>query len=652
MAKSAISRLPEEISEPTIGDMLAIDNIIAGKTMNIPFELLIGGKVLIPDRNETDQGITGNSKSIKACVDAIGSDTGTIFLRHSSGSAKTTYNLTTDIIIPSNITLKREPGAIINGTGKLTLVGIIGNFDRGQYFGSSLTFELTSASLQRFLFPEWWGIDGVADEVEINKALECAHTADTGYGGAADVLVSSGKRYNTAAPILMKHNYSSLVSVVPSRNAVIHRTMTTGNTLTIEPDTPSSNLAQHITVRGLTFYQTANVPTADAHIYMQSANNVHIEKCMMVDGYYGIYMLGGVDCKITDTEIKGTSLTTGNALHSGIYFGKGVNANADDVAGLVVRSLRVEQDGVGCSSYDYGINMQGADGIWIYESHIGCGINGLADVFIHPGSGNHCCGVYFLGCYFETWGVHMYTTHNAAYGLFQFKNCFYDGEGLDTEHGFKIEATCNAYSIQIHGCQMFNWGRSGIRVESSLVRNLSIQDNQVLNCDKSGGGYAGITLLDGVTDFSIIGNQIGDETGGGCAKSIVCGTSGGAGVSNCIVSSNKCQHNTDDKIYVYGAGGVQVRDNVDGAEGLNVASAATVTLPDNGKLFATTGTTNITSIAASWSGREIVLIFLAGLTFTDGSNLKLAGNFVTSPGATITLISNGTNWYEMARSVN
>ena len=37
---------------------------------------------------------------------------------------------------------------------------------------------------------------------------------------------------------------------------------------------------------------------------------------------------------------------------------------------------------------------------------------------------------------------------------------------------------------------------------------------------------------------------------------------------------------------------------------------------------------------------------------TDGSNLKLAGNFVTTADDVITLVCDGTNWFEMSRSVN
>lgn len=91
--------------------------------------------------------------------------------------------------------------------------------------------------------------------------------------------------------------------------------------------------------------------------------------------------------------------------------------------------------------------------------------------------------------------------------------------------------------------------------------------------------------------------------------------------------------------------------NADGVSSA-VASAGTVTLPSIGSYFTITGTTNITSITASWIGRLVTLNFGGVLTFTDGSNLLLAGNLATTADDTITLRSDGTNWIEVARSVN
>lgn len=84
-----------------------------------------------------------------------------------------------------------------------------------------------------------------------------------------------------------------------------------------------------------------------------------------------------------------------------------------------------------------------------------------------------------------------------------------------------------------------------------------------------------------------------------------------------------------------------------------VASAAALTLNTDVDTFFVSGTTNVTSIpAAGHTGHTVTLIFQGILTFTDGSNLILAGNFVTSADDVITLFCDGTNWYEKGRSVN
>lgn len=87
--------------------------------------------------------------------------------------------------------------------------------------------------------------------------------------------------------------------------------------------------------------------------------------------------------------------------------------------------------------------------------------------------------------------------------------------------------------------------------------------------------------------------------------------------------------------------------------GASVASAAALPLP-TGRIFHVTGTTGITSITSTnfQSGAIITLIFDGALTVTDGSNLKLAGNFTTTADDTLTLGYDGTNWFEICRSVN
>lgn len=124
----------------------------------------------------------------------------------------------------------------------------------------------------------------------------------------------------------------------------------------------------------------------------------------------------------------------------------------------------------------------------------------------------------------------------------------------------------------------------------------------------------------------------------------------------CVVAGNK----TDGLGESIGFIGVAAGGRVFTDEGVprvedkvtTVASATTIALNNSAHLFSVTGTTDITSVTASWAGRRVTLIFAGALTFTDGSNLKLAGNFVTTADDTITLICDGTNWVEIARSDN
>ena len=85
----------------------------------------------------------------------------------------------------------------------------------------------------------------------------------------------------------------------------------------------------------------------------------------------------------------------------------------------------------------------------------------------------------------------------------------------------------------------------------------------------------------------------------------------------------------------------------------SITAAATITLLQGHDVFIITGNTGITSITApGFSGRTVRLVFTGTPTVTDGSNLKLAGNFVATADDVLTLTCDGTNWYEVARSTN
>lgn len=82
-----------------------------------------------------------------------------------------------------------------------------------------------------------------------------------------------------------------------------------------------------------------------------------------------------------------------------------------------------------------------------------------------------------------------------------------------------------------------------------------------------------------------------------------------------------------------------------------VASAAALPAP-TARVMQVTGTTAITSMGVLAAGAVVTLIFASTPTFTDGGNLKLAGNLVATADDTISLVCDGTNWFEIGRAVN
>ena len=158
-------------------------------------------------------------------------------------------------------------------------------------------------------------------------------------------------------------------------------------------------------------------------------------------------------------------------------------------------------------------------------------------------------------------------------------------------------------------------------------------------------------ILSDATPLNISDNYfVGEVTGNG----VWITTAAGAGLDDVFFTNNTMPdstvRNTNGKM-----GGL-INNLTSLATIPELASAATITLfsehaRDDG-YFNITGTTNITSITASRAGHVVTLVFAGILTFTDGSNLKLAGSMTTSADDTITLICDGTNWCEISRSVN
>lgn len=162
-------------------------------------EALPGKQSYFVDATEADQGLTGNGKTIKAYVDVIGtSKKATLILTHSSTGNTTAYTLTTSEIIPDNITVLIENGAVLDGAGTLTLSYM--NYGFFQRFGTTITVLFTAGGGVTDIYPEWWGKfpNSYNDTTILNKAIAASNLVDSHDGvDDANIIIRPGRYYLT-----------------------------------------------------------------------------------------------------------------------------------------------------------------------------------------------------------------------------------------------------------------------------------------------------------------------------------------------------------------------------------------------------------------------------------------------------------------------
>lgn len=209
---------------------------------------------------------------------------------------------------------------------------------------------------------------------------------------------------------------------------------------------------------------------------------------------------------------------------------------------------------------------------------------------------------------------------------------------------------------------------------ASLLMDLQVGGTSQAKIDKTGtltlNGVSSVgAKIASTAQFRTAGLTLGYNGAGGSAIAVsdsgFAAVSFVAGLNGALVPGTKyfgfastANANPDVAFVRNAAGVIKVTDGSAGIRGLlgggtAVASAAALPVP-TGRVFHVTGTNNITSITSTnfGAGAVITMIFDDVLTVTDGGNLKLAGDFVTTADDTITLVYDGTDWYETSRSVN
>ena len=211
-------------------------------------------------------------------------------------------------------------------------------------------------------------------------------------------------------------------------------------------------------------------------------------------------------------------------------------------------------------------------------------------------------------------------------------------------HGILIQG---GFGNVVKNNSVFSSAQDGIRLTSTNTHTQVLGNLCVDNDRDDTSTFHGIHVNAG--DFAqVSGNKCynTDPTVGQVRGIQVSGNS-------CAVSDNDVRRNTNSSgIGVGGTDNIIDDNNVTGFLPAVASGAGEIALPVPYRYVTLTGTSAVTGLKAIHGGAITTLKTTATASLTDGENLKLAGNFSGTADDTITLICDGTNFFEMSRSAN
>lgn len=628
------------------------------------------------------------------------------------------YTLQSSLTITADILIM--PGAKFVKDGSVTLT-INGAFEaeNDQCFSGFASGDVTFGTV-RAVYPEWWGIDGTADEIQINSAINAISAGQTlrlsaGSTYYLDDTITVTKTINIDGYGTLKASATALTnlkSLIHINNAVhnvsIQNIFLDGSNAGIASAGTetrqqldgivawASDGAGGGTITGLKIHNVrikdirqhgivlngnvSKFEVTDNIIENSGRQNILLHwdtngtERVFLGNIQGNIISGGINSASCGIYVSGAYFVniTGNAIKepndNGILLFTG-DYNAGISHNNVSNNLIISNDSAmtaGIKLDGYGATLGNPSGA-LYNlisgntitlnggSESGTGIliknnskfNRITGNFIkdvHSGivSSDDAASV--------AKDVTSYTGQNVYEGNI-ILGTFAGGMSIG---GNQTSVTGGRNVIK--GNLINNVGSHGIRVNT---RYNTVSGNEVIDSYTHGYvfGEAGVNLADYCT---IIGNY---STNNGT------GTGDGFYFDNadyCKIIGNYAMDTQSSPTQRYGFNNNSQTQNVyrdnfasgnatgayNGLPLTTIASASTITLGE-GDAFTISGTTNIASITASYATRIVVLKFNDVLTLTDGGNLVLAGNFVTSANDTIILVCDGTNWIEAStRSVN
>jgi hypothetical protein len=292
--------------------------------------------------------------------------------------------------------------------------------------------------------------------------------------------------------------------------------------------------------------------------------------------------------------------------------------------------------------------------IWDDKSGVGAGRTMDVDVVVDNGSARN---IWFQNCDFDRTSLAAVRVlaSSGATGVannIKFDNCYFgsavDGNIVKVSNSGPTEIG----NVKFNNCQMAMRAQKAVSVSGSgPISDLAFYLCEVSDNDSTPKSAA---MSFGAGTFSVIGCTF-DLDGGATAYAI---ETTDTALDSFVVIGNKASGAQTGFMShaAYAANSVKrvVRGNTVNTDSQAITAAGTITLPQEGDMVLINGAGTINTITAQPWGRRVILLFASTAAVSEAANVHLSGTGSFTGGAdrTLTLVSNGSGWYETARSVN
>ncbi len=592
--------------------------------------------------NATGNGTADDSTAIQNTINATQPNGGDIYF------PKGTYRIASDIVFPANMNLVFEYGAVLLPDSGVT-VTIDGSVDAGSYqiFTSEADKGIINGRMQVInIIPQWWGANGndTKDDYEaIMRAIHCASGTET-----RNVYLPAGT-YIVSATLDVTGKDRLNITGAGTDVTVIKTTSATADVFYVSSSAATTRWQRY---EDFTIDSTVT-RTAGAYFnFVGVTARFTIEDVKLYNWYKGIVFEAYENCWIYRTHITNPAAGADSAIQAGktntgasganLYITDAFIRGCDGPDGVAHLYLG-EPESV--PKANYGIKILDTDAVFA----VGCDIGGviLNDLYVAPST--RAGNLYFSNCYFdatksgacvsfEGTGVKLQSSFDACW----FASAGQLTGGSASVPGLDLTGSGSYAGVQFTGCRFFNSKGSGVK-----VRGTSGFNGMFTGCVVESNGSGAVA---GENYGMMI--DTGHNPSARVYSCIFYGNSG-ADIYTSPTSRNYVIDGCDLAGALTNLGSGKLIGDIASDASTDIASAGTITVYPYGTYYNITGTQNITGISATWKGHVITLRFTSSLAVVDDSqNLRLAGHFMATSNDTLTLICDGAEWIEVARSTN